>query len=77
LDRLVADFDAGHDAVAAALRETDASILQSEMPVERLRERFPQVGVILPYLVVRHEALHLGQLSTWRRTMGLPATSMS
>jgi hypothetical protein len=32
----------------------------------------PQVGIVLPYLMLVHENTHLGQVSAWRRILGLP-----
>ncbi|MEM7807206.1 MAG: DinB family protein [Planctomycetota bacterium] len=77
LAQLQTDFARGHEEVAAALRSADESTLLREMPIERFRARFPLVGSCLAYLVVRHESLHLGQFSTWRRTMGLAPTATS
>ena len=34
-------------------------------------ETFPTVGDLLTHLMTTHAALHLGQLSAWRRAMGL------
>ncbi|MEM1011129.1 MAG: DinB family protein [Planctomycetota bacterium] len=77
MTELVESFTSGHADVTAALGETSEAILSREMPIVRFRERFPLVGSCLAYLVVRHESLHLGQLSTWRRTMGLAPTATS
>ena len=55
------------DAVAKATPET----LDRPAP-ERMRSRFPTVGAMLVGLMTAHEASHNGQLSAWRRAMGLP-----
>jgi hypothetical protein len=39
----------------------------------RWKEIMPTVGIALPYLLLVHENQHLGQLSAWRRVLGLPA----
>ncbi len=70
-DALIEAFAQGHDDVTDAMKDAGESVLLSPMPVERWKQRFPKVGSILPYLMSRHEALHLGQLSAWRRAMGL------
>ena len=55
------------DAVTKAAPET----LAQPAP-ERIRERFPTVGALLVGLMTSHHASHNGQLSAWRRAMGLP-----
>ena len=65
-------FAAGHREVEAALPSASADWLAGPPPIERWRPRFENVATLLNYLMVRHESLHLGQLSTWRRAMGLP-----
>ncbi len=72
-EALLESFAEGHADVAKALNAAEEALLTSQMPLPRWRERFPQVGSILPYLMSRHEALHLGQLSAWRRVQGLPS----
>lgn len=72
-DTLVSQFNDGHARVSAALENVDASVLTRPMPIERWKPRgYSQAGSILGYLMVRHESLHLGQLSSWRRTLDLP-----
>jgi hypothetical protein len=56
------------EAVVKALPET----LAQPAP-ERIRERFPTVGALLAGLMTSHHASHNGQLSAWRRAMGLPS----
>lgn len=68
---LLEAWQANHRAIADALANFDESTLLRPQPVERWAERFPRVGSILIYLLARHEALHLGQLSAWRRAMGM------
>ena len=44
------------------------------MPNQEFRQIMPTIGDGLGYLLVAHEANHLGQLSAWRRAMGMPST---
>jgi hypothetical protein len=37
-----------------------------------LKGPLPTVGDLLAHLMTTHEAAHLGQLSAWRRLLGLP-----
>jgi uncharacterized damage-inducible protein DinB len=53
------------DATTAQL---DAPNATPFFPVE-----FPTVGALITHLMTTHAALHLGQLSAWRRVLGKPA----
>lgn len=68
---LVARFVTGHVEVTAALEAADAAALQRAMPIERWATRFAKVSDLLGYVMLVHEATHLGQLSAWRRVQGL------
>lgn len=60
-----------------ALIETLPALAESELaspnphPNERMRELFPTVGAMLAFMLLSHTFMHLGQISTWRRIMGL------
>jgi uncharacterized damage-inducible protein DinB len=69
---LMAAYEAAHARVADALRRADDSLLAKPTPHEGFRERFPTVGLALLHTMVGHECVHLGQLSAWRRALGLP-----
>ncbi len=51
--------------------EGRAAVLAQPAP-EKIRERFATIGALLAGLMTSHEASHNGQLSAWRRAMGLP-----
>jgi hypothetical protein len=70
---LLTAYDAGHAAVTAALPGAAAEQLDAANPFEFARAMFPTAGDLLMHLLTTHEAGHLGQLSAWRRVMGLPA----
>lgn len=72
-DELLAAFERGHGRLAEAVAAAGPDQLARPMPIERIRSRFPTVGDMLLYLMTAHEAIHLGQLSAWRRAMGLPS----
>ncbi|MGE0479865.1 MAG: DinB family protein [Phycisphaerae bacterium] len=61
---------AAHAAVAAA---SDAQLAAPNPAEGRSRELFPVVGGMITFYLVGHVQMHLGQLSAWRRAMGLPA----
>lgn len=63
-------------AEAAAVYEcVGPDVVDRATPVERWLGRFPTVRALPMQFLVRHNATHLGQLSAWRRAMGLPAVS--
>ncbi len=65
---------AGHAAASAASESVTAEQLAPKHPVEIkfVKELFPTVGELVAHLFTTHEAIHLGQLSAWRRSMGMP-----
>lgn len=64
-------FFATHEALLAALGGIDDSLLLVETAEEKYRQRFPQVGSRLLFMCNNHVMMHLGQVSAWRRCMGL------
>jgi hypothetical protein len=40
--------------------------------MEMLHRRFSRVGDFLTYITTGHEAVHVGQIASWRRAMGIP-----
>jgi hypothetical protein len=71
-DVLLRAFEASHARLAdAAARLTPEAA--AGLPPERLRARFPTIGHMTAGLMTAHFGTHLGQLSAWRRAMGLPS----
>ena len=75
-DELVGEYLRLHDAAHAALESADAEVFSGPAPLERWRAMHPTVGDMLTTLMVKHESMHLGQLSAWRRAMGLAPVAM-
>ncbi|HZU35634.1 MAG TPA: DinB family protein [Gemmataceae bacterium] len=73
-ERLLGDLETAHAALAAAVSKARPEVLQ-QPAAERIRARFPTVEHLLLHMLTSHEATHLGQLSAWRRALGLPPTS--
>jgi hypothetical protein len=69
---LLAAIEAGHARVADAAASATAELLDRPHAAPILREEFPANGDLLCHLMTTHPATHLGQLSAWRRLMGLP-----
>jgi len=67
---LVDAMRAGWAALSDAYVNADDSVLEAENPYEPMRERFPKVGHMVTFLLTGHPAVHLGQVSSWRRAAG-------
>jgi len=68
---LLAEYSRLHDDAQRALEDADGRIFGEENPLLRWKSMHPTVGDQLVTLMVKHESMHLGQLSAWRRAMGL------
>ena len=73
-DELVSYYVERHEALAHVLRHVDEEVLQRPNPREgRFREMCPSIGSVVNFLAGAHHMSHLGQISAWRRAVGLPA----
>ncbi len=71
-EALMAHYMSGYQAIAEMLMQTDDTILADSNPLEGpIRERFPLTGNAVEFLCIGHQTTHLGQVSAWRRVMGL------
>ena len=66
-------FARTHDALFNALEKVDDARLLEPVTDEKARARWPVVGGRVIFMCNNHLMMHLGQISTWRRCMGLPA----
>lgn len=74
MDELKSRFFAGYRAAIRAVREApDESFLGPNPAEGRMREMFPMIGSALNFYLSGHVQNHLGQISAWRRAIGLPA----
>jgi uncharacterized damage-inducible protein DinB len=73
-DELLRTFDASHDRVLQTLPSADPVKMASKhsLDIEFLKQLTPTVGDLIAHLMTTHATTHLGQLSFWRRVMGLP-----
>jgi len=69
---LLSAYERAHTDACDALLAVPAGVLDAPCPVERWRPRFPTVAHLPTQFLLKHHATHLGQLSAWRRAMGLP-----
>lgn len=69
---LVKHYTEGTRAVIEVLRSTGDDVLLRPNPGEgRMKEMLPLVGNVVNFLLTAHPMSHLGQVSTWRRCIGL------
>ncbi|MCC6228573.1 MAG: DinB family protein [Phycisphaerales bacterium] len=61
----------GYEAIASVLLSISDADLSQPTPIERYREFLPLVGGMAMFMMNNHIAIHLGQVSAWRRCMGL------
>lgn len=72
MQRIVDHFFKGHRVLLAALEEASDDLLMQENPMEgEMKTRFPTKGTMLTFTLSGHTMMHLGQVSFWRRCMGL------
>ena len=71
-DVIVAHFLERHRTLAEALPEVTDEILQQTNPMEgQMKELFPTIGAALIFTTTGHIMMHLGQISAWRRAIGM------
>jgi hypothetical protein len=70
---LLAEFVSGHERVVELLNAADDSVLEQQVKLPRWSTVMPTAGIALPYLMLNHENMHLGQVSAWRRIQGMPS----
>ena len=65
------------DRITRAVERLAADQLERTFPDESLREVFPTVRHALVQVLVGHTSMHVGQITVWRRAMGLPPMKRS
>jgi len=61
-----------HERLYQLIAAADESQLDAPTPFPRLAAGLPTIREALTFILVGHVGVHLGQLSTWRRMIGLP-----
>ena len=69
---IVTAYETAHTRLAGLALAASPELLHG-LPPERFRARFPTLAHIVLHMLTNHQAVHLGQLSAWRRAGGLPA----
>ena len=70
-------LDEGRSRVVAAVSNLSEARLDEPFPDESYRDVFPTVRHALTQVLIGHTAFHVGQISVWRRAMGLPSIGRS
>ena len=70
-DEILSEWNAGHEKVCELLGNCDVSVFEQPVKLPRWAAIMATAGICLPYLMLNHENMHLGQISTWRRALGL------
>lgn len=71
MDEIVSKYKLGHETVLGVVGGVEDAVFARETPHEGMRARFPTVGSAVGFLLCSHTMMHLGQVSAWRRCMGL------
>lgn len=66
-------FGKSADAMCEAATKASEEQLAASRDGQLLAEAFPTVRDMLGHLLTTHFSLHVGQLSAWRRSRGLPS----
>ncbi len=72
MEAVTGAFFRTHDALFESLGGIDDAKLLVQTPDEKARQRFPQIGGRVLFMCNNHLMMHFGQVSAWRRCVGLP-----
>lgn len=71
METVTGHFFSAWNTAMETLRETDDEVLQQPNPSESMASRFPTLGSVQNFYASGHNMMHLGQMSAWRRMIGL------
>jgi hypothetical protein len=72
-EKLLAILRDAQSRITRAVEGLDETQLDEPFPDPAFRDVFPTVRHALTQVLVGHAAFHVGQVSVWRKAMGLPA----
>lgn len=72
MDEVVAKYFAHHRRAIEVVKQADDSLFAEINPVEAARAKFGTLGSAHAFYLGGHLMLHIGQLSAWRRMIGMP-----
>ena len=64
-------FKAVYERVLQAIPDMASDRIEAENPIESFREKLPTGGAAVAFMVNNHVMMHSGQVSHWRRAIGL------
>lgn len=73
MDEILDAFRTGHEAAIQALEAAEDELFKQNNPNEAMQKLFPTIGAMHAFYVGGHLMMHMGQMSAWRRMMGLGA----
>lgn len=71
MEEIVKRFRDRHAALVGVLAEVTDETFAKPNPNEKMKDRFPTLGIMVTFMMTSHIMMHMGQISTWRRCMGL------
>lgn len=71
MDEIVRVFLEGQKAAIAAVERMSDADLTRANTTGAMQDRLPTLGAVVNFLLNDHVMMHMGQVSTWRRCMGL------
>jgi hypothetical protein len=71
-DELITALERGFERLREQAAAAGPERLAQPSPHERTRDQLPTVKDVVTLLLTGHVGVHLGQLSMWRRMIGLP-----
>ncbi|WP_153558984.1 DinB family protein [Roseimaritima sediminicola] len=72
METITERFFSGYQAALEAVRQVEDAAYAVENPNEAMRERFTTMASMHNFYLGGHMMIHMGQLSAWRRMMGMP-----
>ncbi|MDP6112278.1 MAG: DinB family protein [Planctomycetota bacterium] len=69
---LLTALDDAYSRLSDALSELGESGMLAPLPDMQYRKSLPTIGHALVHILASHTALHVGQLTVWRKAIGLP-----
>jgi len=69
---LISALRQAHTRTAESMHLVTPETLAAELPDPAFRAILPTVGDAIVHILTTHEGTHIGQLSAWRRVVGLP-----
>lgn len=71
-DTLLKAVEQGYQQVRERAASASADVLARPTTIERAKQTLPTSKELLAFILTGHMGIHLGQLSSWRRMIGLP-----